>query len=244
VNRRASLPGVDELFGMATGERAGSRDDRPSTTAATGTDVDPRVLAGMRRLTAAEDDVLLEARERAAGSLTLPPPEIGALLRWAVRSTGARAAVEVGSAGGVSGLWVLPWLAERGVLTSIEPDPHAHGFAEQAFQAFGAGTRVRAILGDPSTVLPRLSDGVYDLVLVQTAPARYPEMLDHARRLLRVGGMLLARGVLRPGEHGESLAAFVRSLAEDPSFDAAVLPVDEGLAIATRREDPEPDTET
>lgn len=186
----------------------------------------------LRRLFADEPDTTVTARRRAA-ALHPPEPELGALLRWAVRSVAARAVVEVGSAGGVSGSWIVPELPPRGVLTSIEPDPHAHGLATDAFHAMTAGPRVRAILGEADTVLGRLSDGAYDLLLLQARPALTPELLAHARRLLRPGGLLLARGVLRDGEHAEETAEALQDLAEDPDATPVVLPVDGGLVLAT-----------
>lgn len=199
--------------------------------------MDAKVLAEVRRLVAAEDELIGAARERAGARVLPPSPEVGALLRWAVANTGARTAVEIGSAGGVSGLWLLSALPARGIVTSIDPDPHAHGLAAQAFAEAAAGARVRSILGDPATVLPRLSDGAYDLALLQAVPSDYPAQLTHARRLLRPGGILIARGVLRPGEHGDALARFVQDLAEDEAFSAVVLPIDDGLALATRLAD-------
>ena len=43
-------------------------------------------------------------------------------------------------------------------------------------------------------VLPRLTDGGYDLVLVDASPADHPRYLDEALRLLRPGGV---RGAAR-----------------------------------------------
>ena len=48
-------------------------------------------------------------------------------------------------------------------------------------------------------VLPRLTDGGYDLVFVDASPAEYPRYLDEALRLLRPGGMLALHGVLGAG---------------------------------------------
>ena len=48
-------------------------------------------------------------------------------------------------------------------------------------------------------VLPRLTDGGYDLVFVDAEPADYPRYLDQAVRLLRVGGMVVLGGVLGHG---------------------------------------------
>lgn len=200
--------------------------------------MDGEVLAEVRALFAAEEGAVAAARYRAPGNLEVPSPEVGALLRWAAITCRARAVVELGAAAGLSGLWIVPVLGERGVLTSIEADPHAQGLATTAYAEAGIDGRVRAILSDPVDVLPRLSDGAYDLFLLQGSPASFPAALGHARRLLRPGGMLIARGLLRHGEHAEHLARFLDALAADELFEAAVLPLDGGLVLATRGEDP------
>ena len=62
---------------------------------------------------------------------------------------------------------------------------------------------------------------------------------DHFRtiyRLLKPGGMLIARDVLRGGaDAADALARFHQALAEDERLVSAVLPVDGGLALATVR---------
>lgn len=193
------------------------------------------VLAELRRLVADETGAIGAARER-AGSDDLPTPEVGALLSWAAATAGARHVVEIGSAAGVSALWLLRGMTDRGVLTSVEHDGHRHGLATTAYEEAGATERVRAILGDATQVLPRLSDDGYDLVLIQGRAAEYPAYLEHARRLLRPGGMLVARGVLRRGEDAEALADFVGALADDERLASTILPIDGGVALATLRD--------
>jgi predicted O-methyltransferase YrrM len=233
VNRRASLPGVETLFGVSHA----AADEDPSSGAPTA-DQDQllEAVASARELTAGEDAGLLAAR-RAAAELAPPSPEVGTLLRWAVTAGGARTVVEIGSAGGVSGLWILPALAEGGVLTSLEPDAEAHRIAGRAFAATDGGSRVRSIQGDPATLLSRLADGAYDLVLLQAEPEAYPEHLARIRELLRVGGTLVVRGVLPAGAHRRTLQRFLQQLSEDEGFSSSVLPVDDGIAIATRLAD-------
>ncbi len=195
--------------------------------------VDSEVLAEVRHLVADEDDTLAAVRARAEQATRVPSPEVGALLRWAATTVAARAVVEIGAAGGVTGLWLLAGMEERGVLTSVEHDPLHHGLATAAYGDAGATERVRSILGDPTTVLPRLSDDGYQLCLIQGKPADYPVYLDHAVRLLRPGGMIVAREVLRGGSDGaDGLAAFHQQLAEDDRLVATVLPVDGGVALA------------
>ncbi|MFA9431028.1 O-methyltransferase [Egicoccus sp. AB-alg2] len=228
MNRRASLPGVDALFGTsdpglkppaaANAETAPEPPSRPLLT----TDLP-------------ESDGVRGARERLAGQVEAPDAAVAALLRWAAVTCGARTAVEVGAAGGISGLTLLEALPERGVLTSIEPDGHAHGLAMAAYRDVGAGSRVRSINGEPATVLPRLTDGGYDLLLWQVPVDDPHAVLGHARRLLRPGGILLARGLVADEVGPAPAQRFLADLVDDIRFRATVLPVDGGVALATRQ---------
>ena len=86
------------------------------------------------------------------------------------------------------------------MLTSIDVDPEHQRIARAAFVASGHGpSRLRLINGMGLEVLPRLTDGGYDLVLVDTSPADHPRYLDEALRLLRPGGVLALHGVLGAG---------------------------------------------
>jgi predicted O-methyltransferase YrrM len=229
---RPSLPGVDELFGSTPGRAR--RDPESRGGGESPSAIEAGALKAARLAIAAEDDALREARRRVGEAGEPPPPEVGALLRWAVRAADARTVIEVGSAGGISGAWMLSALPAGGVLTSIEPDPRLHELATETYRSLSVGSRPRSIQGEPGTVLPRLADDSYDLLLLQAEPNGYPDDLVHARRLLRDGGLLVARGVLRGGPDGDALERFVDALADDPGFVATVLPVDGGLALATR----------
>lgn len=204
--------------------------------------MDRSVLTEVRRLTAAEDVALLTARERAAGPASggggpLPTPEVGALLRFLAASCDARHAVEIGSAAGVTGLWLMAGMPARAVLTSIEADPHRHEQAATAYVEGSVADRVRLVLGDPLTVLPRLSDGGYELVLLQDTPANHLAELDHAVRLLQPGGVLVVRDLFASDDAADARAAFVQRLADHPRLTTTVLPLDDGLALATSRRD-------
>lgn len=225
MNRRASLPGVDALFGSSDPAHLHEPDGA----------ADAPGRPGLQAV-APESDAVRSVRAGLPADVPAPDPTVTALLRWLVATCLAHTVVEVGAAGGVSGAALLEALPERGVLTSIEPDGHAHGVATTAFRAVGAGSRVRSIHGEPETVLPRLSDGGYDLVLWQTGVTDADDAMAHAARLLRDGGVLVARGLVADGAGRTQAEAFVSGLLAEEAFEVAVLPFDGGVVLATWRD--------
>jgi predicted O-methyltransferase YrrM len=197
--------------------------------------VNELALAQLVELAAAENSAVRQARSLAGPDPTLPSPPATALLRWLAASLGARNAVEIGSAAGLSGLSLVAGMGEKGSVTSIEPDPRAAELAQRAFGSVPQG-RIRSIPGAASDVLPRLSDSGYDLVVIHR-PEGDPEALaDHVRRLLRPGGVLLVRSVAldeATAPSAQTRRALVQRLVEDEDVTLVVLPFDTGIALAT-----------
>jgi predicted O-methyltransferase YrrM len=192
----------------------------------------------------AEDDVMLDARS-AAGVLGCVPVSagVGSALRFLATAIKARSVVEVGTGTGLSGLWLLRGMRPDGVLTSIDADPEHQRIARAAFTAQGFGpSRVRLINGMGLEVLPRLTDGGYDLVLVDTSPADHPRYLDEALRLLRPGGIVALHGVLGAGvldpEAADPVTLALREVAhqvrDDERLAPTLLPLGDGLLAAIR----------
>jgi caffeoyl-CoA O-methyltransferase len=201
-------------------------------------DAEATIRSELRRMFASEDDVTADARRR-AGASHPPEPEEAAFLAWLVGRVGPTGTpddvVEVGAAGGVTALWMAPALARDATLTSIEGDPDAHALASEAVEVAGLGERVRSILGDPAEVMPRLADEHYGMCLLQGSPGRYESLLPDALRVLAPGGVLIARGVLRRGDHGAALARFLDRVTTTEELEATVLSEHTGLLLATRR---------
>ncbi|SHJ01278.1 Predicted O-methyltransferase YrrM [Nocardiopsis flavescens] len=197
---------------------------------------------------ALRDESLADAYDAAAGSPAPPvDPAAGAALRFLAASIGARSVVEIGTGYGASGLWLLRGMARDGILTTMDSDAvHLdHTRALFARAGFGAG-RARLIRGTAAEVLPRLTDGGYDLVFVDAERRSYPEFLDEALRLLRPGGMVVLHGVLAgPGGPDGPLRApdpaetaareVIGRIREDEAFISLLMPLGEGLLAAIRR---------
>src|SRR5882757_5074250 len=94
-----------------------------------------------------EDDVLLQARERARELGCVPiGPAGGATLRVLAAATGARTVVEVGTGAGVSGLYLMGGMADGGQFISIDIEGEHQRAAKDAFAEAGIpATRYRLI---------------------------------------------------------------------------------------------------
>ena len=139
-----------------------------------------------------EDEVLLAAREKAAEVGCVPVSAgSGALLRFVARAISARHVVEIGTGAGISTLWLLRGMADDGVLTSIDIElEHQRAARETLSAADIPQGRYRLIAGRALEVLPRLTDGAYDLVLVDADKSEYSLYFEQALRLLRPGGVI------------------------------------------------------
>ena len=152
-----------------------------------------------------EDEPLLAARANAADLGGTEPvlPEVGATLRFLACVVGARAAVEIGTGCGSSGIWLLRGMRPGSTLTSVDTEPEYQRMARKAFtQAGFAQNQCRLILGRALDVLPRLSDGAYDVVFCDADPRDYPDYLSAALRLLRTGGIVAFNNALQAGRRG------------------------------------------
>ena len=196
-----------------------------------------------------EDEPLLAARANAAdlGGTEPVPPAVGATLRFLACAVGARTAVEIGTGCGSSGIWLLRGMRPGSTLTSVDTEPEYHRMARKAFvQAGFAPNQCRLILGRALDVLPRLSDGAYDMVFCDADPRDYPDYLAAALRLLRTGGIVAFNDALLAGASGN---ARDDDLDDTPAFDLAsqvraderlvpvLIPIGDGLLAAVKRSD-------
>jgi predicted O-methyltransferase YrrM len=203
-----------------------------------------------------EDEPLLAARANAADLGGTEPvlPAVGAALRFLACAVGARTAVEIGTGCGSSGIWLLRGMRPGSTLTTVDTEPEYQRMARRAFtQAGFAQNQARLILGRALDVLPRLSDGTYDLVFCDADTRDYPDYLTAALRLLRPGGVVVFNNALLagladpadpPGDGGDDEGKGDSSLdlASQVQASDRLVPVllplgDDGLLAAVKRGD-------
>lgn len=194
----------------------------------------------------AEDDALIRARARSrAAGLRPVSPGTGAALRLLAAAGSAKYVVEIGTGTGVSGIHLLHGMRHDGVLTTVDTEPDRQQLAREAYREAGfAANRSRFIPGAALDVLPRLTDGAYDLVFCDGDRLEYLDYLNESLRLLRPGGLVCFEGAFGQGraldaahQDPESVALreLLRAVRDSARLSPVLLPTDNGLLCAVRR---------
>lgn len=182
--------------------------------------------------------------------------EVGQLLKilsmMATRDPRARGAIlELGTLAGYSGIWLARGLPTTGRLITVEFAPKHAAFAQREFEQAGLAKQVRVVTAAALDALPSLSRELgaqsLDLAFIDAIKTEYPEYLRHIKPLLRPGGLLVVDNALgsnswwidsEPGPERDAVDRFNRMVAEDPDFDAACVPIRQGVLIARRTDVP------
>jgi predicted O-methyltransferase YrrM len=165
-------------------------------------------------------------------------PAVGSYLSSLVAITGAQSAVEIGSGLGVASQWLLSGKSELN-LTTIEKDvDHLQSAKDLLAEAGVPSTRVRGISGDASAILPRMNEGMYDIVIVNSVSKGVLEFVRHALRLARSGGLVVVTHALGGGRVANptkrdavttELRTVLGDYAADENVRATLIPVGDGV---------------
>ncbi|HEV7517465.1 MAG TPA: O-methyltransferase [Thermoanaerobaculia bacterium] len=197
----------------------------------------------LERLLPPRDPILREMEEVAAQEdIPISDPEVGRLLEVLARASGARTIVEVGTAIGYGTLCLARGAPEARVL-SIDTDPERLARARAWLERAGVMDRVELIEGPALEVLQRLP-GPVDMAYIDAVKTEYRRYLDYLLPRLRVGGLLVFDNLLWKGHVAEppeeddpeadALRAFNGYLMIHPQLRASLLPLGDGVGLATK----------
>jgi len=192
-----------------------------------------------------EGEVIESARRRGEELGCVPVAVgVGAALRMIAASTGARAVVEIGTGAGVSGLWLMEGMPYDGILTTIDIEAEHQRAAKEAYASAGiAHQRTRVITGRALDVLDRMTDGAYDIALVDGDKDEYPAYVGQVTRLLRPGGVMVLDNMLWHDTVADpavrdattrTLRDLGKAIRDDDAFTTTLLPVGDGLLVAVK----------
>ena len=194
------------------------------------------------------DPVLAQMEEHAARErIPIVVPETGQLLHVLALACGARRVLEVGTAIGVSTLYLARALPDDGTVVSFEVDEERHSAARGYLAQAGVLQRADLRLQDAREGLAQL-DGAYDMAFVDGVKAQYGDYFDALLPLLRSGAVLTVDNVLMSGSVAagrsdgrwseEQIAvarAFNRRLLEHEQLVGTITPVGDGVLVAVKR---------
>jgi len=168
-------------------------------------------------------------------------PEEGRFLEFTARACGARLAVEVGTLGGYSGIWIARGLAPGGRLITLEVSEGHATVARRAFERAGLADRVEVLVGDAHQTLRSIAPrGPFDFCFIDAEKTGYPAYLDWALANVRPGGVIAAHNAFRGGAlldpsvrdaDTDAVRAVSERFARDPRLVATIFPAGDGTVI-------------
>lgn len=200
-------------------------------------------------LRAEPDPVLREMEQHAArDGIPIVVPQTGALLHVLALACAARRIVEVGTAIGVSTLYLARALPADGKVVSFDIDPERQNAARAYLERAGVADRCDLRLKDAREGLVELEPGAYDVAFIDGTKTQYSDYLERLLPLLRNGAMLIVDNVLMGGavaegrgdeewtsEQIKSARAFNERLLHSEGLTGTVTPVGDGVLIAVKR---------
>jgi predicted O-methyltransferase YrrM len=171
-------------------------------------------------------------------------PEEGRFLQVLVRACAVKNAVEIGTLGGYSGIWIARGLVPGGRLITLEKEPRHAAIAQKHFNEAGLENVVEIRVGDAHTLLHGLGQaGPYDFVFIDAEKTGYPAYLDWALENVRLGGLIGVHNAFRKGsvvgttqkdEFTEIMQDFNQRVANESRLLTTIFPAGDGMLVAVK----------
>ena len=197
----------------------------------------------MDSLVLPRDKVLARMEEEAhRDSIPIVDAQEGALLSLLVRIAGGKRVLELGTATGYSGIWLLRG-TDGGTLTTYELDPKRAETARANFAEAGFGQRAIVLEENAVQGLEKL-EGRFDVCFIDLLNSFRSEeitrrVFDLCLEHLDGGALLMADNalnqgnVLDPKSQGERNARYYNDLvSKHPQLESVVVPIRDGLSVA------------
>jgi len=189
-------------------------------------------------------DVVLARMEDEAQRENIPivGPHEGALLSLLVKIAGANRVLELGTATGYSGIWLLRG-TNAGELTTFEVDHKRAERARANFSEAGLSSQATVLEQDAVGGLQKLEtrfDACF-IDLLNSFPSEDVTLrvAELCLERLDAGALLMADNALRQGEvlkpktqQARNVASYNQWVAKHPRLESIVIPIRDGLSVA------------
>jgi len=197
----------------------------------------------MERLLPQRDAVLARMEQEAErDSIPIVDAHEGMLLYLLVRLAGARRVLELGTATGYSGIWLLRG-TDGGTLTTFELDHKRVERARANFSEAGLGKQALVLEEDAVAGVEKLDERFdacfIDLLNVFPSEQTTQRAVELCLERLEPGALLMADNALRQGEvvkpsnqQARNVAHYNKFVAKHPRLESVVVPIRDGLSVA------------
>lgn len=150
--------------------------------------------------------------------------------------------LEIGTAVGYSAICFSKYLAEDGIIDTIERDEERIAEAKANIKEMELDSKINIYEGDAIEILPTLNNK-YDAVFIDAAKGKYTFFLEQALRMLDKKGIIFADNILYKGyvlsdynKHKQrtavrNLREYIKQTTENEKLETEILEVGDGLAI-------------
>ena len=167
-----------------------------------------------------------------------------------VLAAGRRRIAEVGTAYGFSTLWLALGQPDDGTIVTIDPDRSRTDLAREWWRQAGIPDERITVVNAPALDALAAGDpalaGPFDLAFIDALKPEYRSYLEALVPRLAPHAIVVADNVLWSGrvsgarpsrgdDRTEDLRAFDQAVLGDPRFHATILPLGDGLLVASYR---------
>jgi predicted O-methyltransferase YrrM len=168
----------------------------------------------------------------------------------AVLAADRRRVLEVGTAIGYSTLWMALAMPNDGSIVTIDPDRERTDRARAFWRRAGLPDSRITVVNAPALEAfagpSRELAGPFDLLFIDALKDEYLAYLAAVTDRLAPGAVVVADNVLwsgrtsgarpsAPGDGSDALREFCARISADPAFETTILPIGDGLLVATLR---------
>ena len=151
--------------------------------------------------------------------------------------------LEIGTAIGFSSICFSKYLAEGGRIDTIEIESLRVEQALENIEKVGVQDKICVLEGDALDILPYLTEE-YDVIFIDAAKGKYLEFFEHALRLCKQNGYIIADNVLYKGmvqsdynKHKQRTAVnklrnFIDMVLNHPKLESELIDIGDGLTVS------------
>ncbi len=205
--------------------------------------IDEKVDAYLYEMLPARTPVLQEIEKQAKErKIPIVGPAVGRVLYQYAKLINATTVFEMGSAVGYSTIWWAMAVGEGGRVYYTDGDEKNAREAEGYFREAGVLDRIEIQVGDALELLEKRNEQ-FDILFNDVDKHDYPRVFDMAAAHVRKGGLFLTDNVLWSGrvtepdsadKYTRGIQEFNRKMKDSRDWFATILPLRDGVAVATR----------